>query len=88
MSRAGALGVDRIALEGSVFGHFGGDPGLMAHFSELLQSGSRAVRASGRAALESHLIGFAAERARETGQVVEMQRLPRRRLRRAGLAPR
>ncbi|MBS1106464.1 MAG: putative oxidoreductase [Deltaproteobacteria bacterium] len=88
VSRAGALGVDRSELEGSVFGHFGGDPGLMAHFSELLQSGSRAVRASGRAALESHLIGFAAERARETGQVVAMQRFRAGAYAEAGLAPR
>jgi predicted dehydrogenase len=73
--RPGAVGATRFEIErGSVFGHFGGDPGLMAHFSELLQSGSRAVRASGRAALESHLVGFAAEQARETGQVVDMQR--------------
>jgi hypothetical protein len=60
----------------------------MAHFSDLLQSGSRAVRASGRAALESHLIGFAAERARETGQVVEMQRFRADACAAAGLATR
>jgi hypothetical protein len=30
------------------------------------------VRASGRTSLESHLLGFAAERARLEGRVVEM----------------
>ena len=76
VSRAGALGVERFEIEGSgVRPLRGGDPGLMAHFSDLLQSGSRAVRASGRAALESHLIGFAAEQAREQRQVVDMRRL-------------
>ena len=84
-----ALGVERIAVErGSVLGHFGGDPGLMAHFTELLHSGSRAVRASGRAALESHLVGFAAEQARETGRVVDMQAFRSDAYRAAGLAPR
>jgi len=42
----------------------------------------------GRAALESHLIGFAAERARETGQVVAMQRFRAGAYAEAGLAPR
>jgi len=88
VSRAGTLGVERFELEGSVFGHFGGDPGLMAHFSDLLQSGSRAVRASGRAALESHLVGFAAEQARETGQVVEMQQFRAAAYAEAGIASR
>jgi hypothetical protein len=60
----------------------------MAHFSDLLQSGSRAVRASGRAALESHLVGFAAEQARKTGQVVEMARFRAEAYAAAGLAPR
>jgi hypothetical protein len=31
-----------------------------------------ADRASGRSALEGHLLGFAAERARQTARVVEM----------------
>ncbi len=89
VSRAGALGALRHEIDGgSVFGHFGGDPGLMAHFSDLMQSGSRAVRASGRAALESHLIGFAAEHARETGQVVDMQSFRAGAYATAGLAAR
>jgi len=31
-----------------------------------------AVLASGRSALESHLLGFAAERARERGEIVDL----------------
>ena len=73
VERPGALGVEKHAIEGSVLGHYGGDVGLMEHFVRLLECGSRAVRASGRAALESHLVGFAAEQARESGQVVEMR---------------
>jgi len=73
VERAGVIGVERHAIEGNVFGHYGGDVGLMEHFVSLLERGSRAVRASGRAALESHLVGFAAERARETAAVVDMQ---------------
>ncbi len=72
VEQAGRLGVERHAIEGNVFGHYGGDVGLMEHFVSLLERGSRAVRASGRAALESHLVGFAAERARETASVVDM----------------
>jgi predicted dehydrogenase len=68
----GVVGTERIELPGSVLGHFGGDDGLLTHFTGLLRSGGRAVRASGRAALESHLVGFAAEQARETGAVVDM----------------
>ena len=84
VSRAGALGVERFELEGSVFGHFGGDPGLMAHFSELLQSGSRAVRASGRAALESHLVGFRGGAGARNGPGGRHAAVPRRCLRGGG----
>jgi predicted dehydrogenase len=86
VEKPGVLGVERHAIEGNVFGHYGGDVGLMAHFVDLLESRSRAVRASGRAALESHLVGFAAERARETGQVVDMQAYREDAYRAAGIA--
>ncbi len=73
VSRHGALGVERSALGGSPFGHFGGDDGLLDHFTDLMRRGRPAeVRASGRVALESHLLGFAAERARCTGRTVDM----------------
>lgn len=74
VSRPGALGVERrVAGPAGVVGHFGGDEGLMEHLSALLAGEPRGpVRASGRSALESHLIGFAAERAREQGTVVDV----------------
>ncbi len=58
----------------SPVGHGGGDEGLLRHFLQAMQ-GNRAADeliASGRASLESHLIGFAAEQARLEGRVVEM----------------
>jgi predicted dehydrogenase len=73
VSRAGALAVERSELGQGPIGHYGGDDGLMAHFSALLAGGRReAVRASGRSALDGHLLGFAAERARERGAVVDV----------------
>ena len=73
VTRPGVLEVERHDVGGGMIGHFGGDHGLMEHFVELLRSGRRdAVRASGRSALESHLVGFAAERARESGSVVDL----------------
>jgi predicted dehydrogenase len=73
LSRHGRLGVERIDLEAaSVFDHFGGDDGLVAHFADAVAAGAGAeVRTSGRVSLESHLLGFAAERARESGVVVD-----------------
>ena len=53
-------------------GHFGGDAGLVAHFVDAVRrNASQEARASGREALEGHLLGFAAERAREQGRVVD-----------------
>jgi predicted dehydrogenase len=73
VSRHGAFGVARERVQGSILGHFGGDDGLLEHFVEVVRSGRpEAVRASGASALESHLIGFAAERARRERAVVEM----------------
>lgn len=72
-SRTGRLGFQQARISGSPLGHFGGDAGLVAHFVDAVRGGDpAAVRASGRSALESHWIGFAAERARRTGRVVEM----------------
>jgi predicted dehydrogenase len=73
VSRHGALGATRERVEGSILGHFGGDDGLVEHFVEVVAAGRPdAVRASGASALESHLIGFAGERARRSGSAVEM----------------
>lgn len=88
VERPGVLGAERFAIEGSVVGHFGGDVGLMRHFVELLETGSRAVRASGRAALESHLVGFAAEQARASSSVVDMRAFRDAAYAAAGVAPR
>jgi hypothetical protein len=74
VSRHGVFGSERHELGGSELGHFGGDGGLLDHFSEVLVRGAaREVRASGRVSLESHLLGFAAERARLSGSVIEME---------------
>ena len=73
VTRHGSLEVERHMTSGSVFGHFGGDEGLLRHFTDVAARGaSDEVRASGRVSLESHLLGFAAERARLSGRVVEM----------------
>jgi predicted dehydrogenase len=73
LSRHGAFERETLRVEGSPLGHFGGDEGLVAGFAAAVASGEpEAVRASGRTSLESHLLGFAAERARLEGRVVEM----------------
>jgi predicted dehydrogenase len=88
VERPGVLGAERFTVEGDVFGHFGGDVGLVDHFVGLFEGGQGGVRASGRAALESHLVGFAAERAREEGRVVEMRAFRDAARAEAGIAPR
>ncbi len=74
VSRHGELGVRREELPPAhPIGHYGGDDGLLDHFTEVAARGAAAeVRASGRVSLESHWIGFAAEEARETGRVVDL----------------
>jgi predicted dehydrogenase len=53
-------------------GHGGGDTGVMNAFVEQLRNPDRPALTSARASLESHLLAFAAERARQSGQIVEM----------------
>jgi len=74
LSRHGRLGVERVEVKGpGVLGHFGGDDGLAAHFADAVAKGAAAdARASGRIALDGHLLGFAAERARERGELVDV----------------
>jgi predicted dehydrogenase len=74
VTRHGQLGRERLELPtGGPLGHFGGDEGLVAHFVDAVAGGAREeVRTSGRVSLESHLLGFAAERARESGAVVDV----------------
>jgi hypothetical protein len=73
LSRPGRLETERFELPSGAGGHYGGDTGLVAHFADVVARDAPAeLLASGRSALESHLLGFAAERARETGTVVDM----------------
>jgi predicted dehydrogenase len=70
--RHGSFTAERETLAGSPLGHFGGDAGLVAHFVEgVRREALPEMRAAGREALEGHLLGFAAERARERGCVVD-----------------
>jgi len=73
VSRHGVFGNERHEIGGSALGHFGGDGGLLDHFSEVLERRAAGeIQASGRVSLESHLMGFAAEQARLSGSVIEM----------------
>lgn len=53
-------------------GHGGGDDGLMHAFLAALEDREQPPLTSARAALESHLLAFAAERARVEGTLVDM----------------
>ncbi|MBI5669670.1 MAG: Gfo/Idh/MocA family oxidoreductase [Chloroflexi bacterium] len=57
---------------GGMDGHGGGDHKLMAAFLKTLRDGTHAPLTDARASLESHLLAFAAEEARLTGCVVDM----------------
>jgi predicted dehydrogenase len=73
VTRHGQLGTERIETKGGVLDHFGGDEGLLAHFVDVVARRAwDELRTSGRVSLASHLLGFAAERARESGAVVEL----------------
>lgn len=56
-------------------GHGGGDYGLMREFLSALQDPHKGSRSSIDQSVESHIMAYAAERARVTGQVVEMDPL-------------
>jgi predicted dehydrogenase len=72
VSRVGSFASERHQMAGSPLNHFGGDDGLLDHFSDVLGSGDLArLRSTGQSALEGHLLGFAAERAREAASVVD-----------------
>lgn len=63
-----------VSNDGSIVsGHGGGDGGLMQAFVAALASGDRSKILSGAdESLESHLMVFAAEKSRRTGQVIKM----------------
>ncbi len=72
VSRHGSRELETIRTHASP-GHGRGDRGLLDHFCDVVARDVPAeVRVSGRIALESHLLGFAAERARLEGRVVDM----------------
>ena len=55
-----------------VGGHGGGDEGVMRAFVESVRQGATETLTSGWESLESHLMAFAAEQSRTTGEVVQM----------------
>lgn len=65
---------ERIVPEGVLYGHGGGDAGLMAAFVRALREGKAEPMTSARASLESHLMAFAAEQSRvQHGLVIDME---------------
>jgi hypothetical protein len=60
------------------FGHGGGDAGLMEAFAEALTQGQQQPLTNAQASLESHLLAFAAEEARISGEVIDMAEYRRR----------
>jgi predicted dehydrogenase len=62
---------ERILVDSGVVGHGGGDEGIMADFVRVLR-GEIAPLTTARVSLESHLLAFAAEEARLSGQVIDM----------------
>jgi predicted dehydrogenase len=73
LSRHGSREREEIRIEASAAGHSGGDEGLLDHFCDAVaRDAPDRVLASGRSALESHFMGFAAERARLERRVIDM----------------
>jgi predicted dehydrogenase len=69
----GELSPEVITIPFAAIGHGGGDQGLLRHFVDVVRrNAADEVLASGRVALESHLIAFAAERSRLERRPVEM----------------
>lgn len=64
--------VERMTRQRGVGGHGGGDDGLIRAFTDAIRGDREGVLTSAREAVASHLMAFAAERARERHQVVDM----------------
>ena len=63
----------RIIHTGNVAGgHGGGDTGLMIDFLNLLESGSGNSKSSINQSVESHIMAYAAEQSRLTGQIIKV----------------
>ncbi|MCA1554075.1 MAG: Gfo/Idh/MocA family oxidoreductase [Chloroflexi bacterium] len=63
---------ETLPIEGARSGHGGGDFGILRAFVVALRSNQRETLTSARNSLESHLMAFAAEEARVSGRVVQM----------------
>lgn len=63
-------------LGANAYGHGGGDVGLMHDFVHQVRGGGEG-RTSARQSLQSHLMAFAAEQARQTGLTVELDAFER-----------
>jgi predicted dehydrogenase len=69
----GKLEPETIEVFASPIGHGGGDEGLLDHFTDVASRDALdEVLASGRSALESHRLGFAAERARLEETIIRL----------------
>jgi len=61
---------------GGYAGHGGGDPGLVvALYDEMMKERPEDMRSSLQTSVESHVMGFAAEEARVTGQAVRLDQM-------------
>jgi predicted dehydrogenase len=56
-------------------GHNGGDAGLMSDFLSMMESGGQNSRSSIEKSVESHIMAYAAELARVTGRVIDIDEL-------------
>jgi len=56
-------------------GHNGGDAGLMADFLSLMENGGHDSRSSIDQSVESHVMAYAAEVARMSGRVIDVDQL-------------
>lgn len=63
---------ETIRLPGSGEGHGGGDEGLVKSFVQLIRDNRSDALTSSKSALESHLIGFAAEESRLNDRIIKM----------------
>jgi predicted dehydrogenase len=60
--------------EGALSGHGGGDGGIMTNFVDAVAHNDPSrIRSGARESLETHLMVFAAERARREGRVVKVE---------------
>jgi hypothetical protein len=65
--------IERMSVQPGVGGHGGGDDGLMKAFLDGVRGRREGMLTSAREAIESHLMAFAAEKSRQSGQPVDME---------------